>query len=218
MTGSASQAAVFRGQDLLLEMLDADAVHLVRLFRHVGGDWQAPDLQYRNLRADPPAGRKAAFATLYTANSLCAAAVECGVLRADHLDRYVWDEDLAKQYRVVRYTHREAAVFIPLDGRNRDLIGLAGGLRRFAGYEPFQEVALQLFMRFGRTCHGLCWESFHRNQPGRVYAVWHHRKESMGLRIESSTPYVTLADDAEWRGFLAACPDVKGISAAPSRH
>jgi hypothetical protein len=44
--------------------------------------------------------------------------------------------------------------------------------REFAGYEPYQAVALELFERFGAIVHGLSWESFHRNQLGRVYAIF----------------------------------------------
>ncbi|MEQ1684243.1 MAG: RES domain-containing protein [Burkholderiaceae bacterium] len=218
MVSSSIHQNGFRGQDLHFEMLDPDAVHLVRLFRHDGGDWQPPQEQYRNLRVDPPSGSKAEFAVLYAANTLPAAAMECGILRADHLDRYVWDADLAKQYKVVRYTYQTAAIFVPLDGRNREVMGLAGGQRRFMGYDPYQQASLRLFKRYGQTVHGLCWESFHRDQPGRVYAIWHHRKDAMGLRIDSPQPYVMLADDPKWLEMLESYPDIQQIRSLPPTH
>ena len=43
------------------------------------------------------------------------------------------------------------------------------------GYTPYQEAAIELFRRFGPLAHGLSWESFHRSQPGRFYAIRYHR-------------------------------------------
>lgn len=208
-------AGAFPGRDLELELLDPDSERLVRLFRHPGGEWEPPPEAFRNLRVDPPAGEKDAFAVLYTASTLATVAIECGVLRADARDRYTWATDLAKQYRVVRYAFAAPALFVPLDGRNRTVLGLAGGQRRFAGYEPWQATAHEVFRRFGRIVHGLSWESFHRNQPGRVYALWHHHKSTVGLRIASPAPYATLAEDEEWQSFLAAHADVEALAPPP---
>ena len=206
----------FRGRDLELELLDPDSERLVRLFRRPGGEWEPPQEAFRNLRVDPPTGDKGAFAVLYTASTLATVAIECGVLRADPEDRYTWAVDLAGQYRVVRYAFAAPALFVPIDGRNRTALGLAGGQRRFAGYEPYQAAAYEIFLRFGQVVHGLSWESFHRNQPGRVYAVWHHHKSTVGLSIASPAPYATLAQDAEWHAFLAAHADVEPLEPPPS--
>ncbi|MBL8485168.1 MAG: RES domain-containing protein [Rhodocyclaceae bacterium] len=208
-----SSAATPHARDLNLELPDPDAVRLVWLFRHPLGHWEAPDEKYRDLRVDPPVGHKADFAVLYTASSLPAVAMECRILRADQLDRYTWDQDLAAQYRVARYTYTAPALFIPIDGDNRRLLDLSGERRKFAGYAPFQETALQLYTRFGQLAHGLSWESFHRNQPGRVYAIWHDRKAAMALVVDPG-PYGALADDTEWLRFLADYPDIEGSAGA----
>jgi len=89
---------------------------------------------------------------------------------------------------------------------------LASGPRTFNSYVPFQEVALELFERFGTVVHGLSWASFHRNQLGRVYAIWHHHKATLQLAITTSKPYTSLADDPDWLRFLAANPDVERIA------
>ena len=49
------------------------------------------------------------------------------------------------KYRVVRYAFAAPALFVPIDGRNRTALGLAGGQRRFAGYEPYQAAAYEIF-------------------------------------------------------------------------
>ncbi|CAM2192455.1 RES domain protein [Paraburkholderia kururiensis] len=209
---SAASPGGFRGRDLELELLDANSEPLVRLFGHPGGDWDPPEEKYRNLRVDPPAGHKDAFAVLYTGNTLATVAIECHILAADAADRYTWLRERAEKYRVVRYAFDAPAVFVPIDGpRNRAALGLAGGQRKFAGYECYQEVALALFNRYGQVVHGLSWESFHRNQPGRVYALWHHHKTTVRLRIISPDPYRVLVEDDEWNSFLAANPDVEEI-------
>ena len=205
-------AVPFDARELDLELLDPGSTPLVRLFRHPGGDWDPPPEVHRKLRVDPPKGHKGDFAVLYTGNTLATVAIECGVLRADAQDRYTWATDLAAQYFVVRYAFDAPALFIPIDGHNRATLGLAGGQRRFAGYEPFQEVALGLFQRFGKVVHGLSWESFHRNQPGRVYAIWHHHKTTVGMRVTSPDPYMKLVDDDEWAQFLAANPEVEPLA------
>ena len=163
--------ARFRGRELELELFDPNSEQLVRLFRHPGGEWEAPPEKYRNQRVDPPHGHKADYAMLYTAGTLPAVAVECRVLRVDSQDRYAWSRTLASQYQVARYNFAAPALFVPIDGANRGVLGLQGGTRKFAGYEPYQKVALTLFQRYGQVIHGLSWESFHRNQPGRVFAL-----------------------------------------------
>jgi hypothetical protein len=123
-------------------------------------------------------------------------------------ERSAWAADRAATRKVVRYALTAPALFIPIDGNNRELLGLRGAQRRFAGYEPYQLAAHALYNRFGRVVHGLSWESFHRNQPGRVYALWHHHKATTGLKITSEQPYKTLIEDEEWQLFLNANPDI----------
>lgn len=88
-----------------------------------------------------------------------------------------------------------------------DRLGLSGSARRFDGqaYIPYQEVAPELFYRFGSLAHGLSWNSFHRNQLGRVYAIWHHRKTALKLS-RPVAPFIKLDGDPEWSAFLAAWP------------
>jgi hypothetical protein len=206
----------FRGRELQLELIDPGSVPLVRLFRHPGGEWEPPREAYRNLRADPPAGFKEAFAVLYTGSTLATVAIECGILRADARDRYTWAADLAEQYRVVRYAFSAPALFVPIDGSNREPLGLAGGQRKFTGYEPYQQAAHALFVRYGRVVHGLSWESFHRNQPGRVYALWHRHKPTIGLAIQTAAPFQRLVDDPEWKQFLLAHPRIEALTPPPA--
>lgn len=214
MTGT--MVASFSGRDLEVELLDPGSTALVRLFGHPGGDWDPPPEAKRDLRVDPPAGHKGAFAVLYTANTLVTVAIECRVLSADANDHYTWDMQRAVHYDVVRYAFAAPALFIPIDGNNRNATGLAGDQRKFAGYEPYQSVALELFQRYGQVVHGLSWESFHRNQPGRVYALWHHHKSTIGLSVTSPDPYPKLIDDTEWKAFLAANPEVEAIAPPPA--
>jgi hypothetical protein len=209
---SALLAATVRGRDLALELLDPGSETLVRLFRHPGGEWEPPPAIYRNLRVDPPAGHKDDFAVLYTATTLPAVAMECRVLSADTRDHYTWSRNLAEKYQVARYAFAAPALFIPIDGPNRSRLGLDGSQRPFAGYAPYQEAALALHQRYGELVHGLSWESFHRNQPGRAYAVWHHRKASMQLALALPGPYPRLVDDTEWQKFLVDYPEVEEIA------
>jgi len=65
-----------------------------------------------------------------------------------------------------------------------------------------------LFLRFGKVVHGLSWESFHRGQPGRVYAIWHHQKAAIALEAAKSA-YGSLEEDDEWVAFLAEYPDIE---------
>jgi len=138
--------------------------------------------------------------------------MECRVLRADDRDRYTWAADLAGQYKVVRYDYLSLALFIPIDGRNRQPLGLSGGQRKFKGYASYQEVALDLFRRFGQLVHGLSWESFHRGQPGRVYAIWHHQKEGRDrARGSKAAALRQTRKDDEWLAFLAENPDIERL-------
>lgn len=218
---SRSVAASFRGQDLALDLLDPDSEPLIRLFSRAGGEWKPPKPEYRNLRVDPPGGHKRSFAVLYLGNTLPTVAIECGILHADHADRYTWSTDRAKRYRVARYAFSRPGLFVPIDGPNRSILGLDGRQRPFGGYEPYQSVALELFERYGKVVHGLSWESFHRNQPGRVYALWHHHKRTIGLRLVDPTPptsdprFSRLVDDREWSAFLAANPQVEALDPPP---
>lgn len=208
----------FRGRDLELELLDPGSTPLVRLFRHSGGEWDPPPPGVkRELRVDPPPGSQGAYDVLYTASMLPTVAIECRILSADPRDRYSWAVDVAERYWVVRYKFASPALFIPIDGhRNREALGLAGGQRKFSGYEPYQVVCHELFKRYGAVVHGLSWESFHRNQPGRVYAIWHHHKATIGLSITSPTPYEKLLDDAEWKQFLADNPEIEALTPPPA--
>lgn len=206
MTTSAKD---FRGRELELELLDPGSLILHRLFKHNGGDWEPPPEVYRNLRVDPPDGHKAAYAVLYTGDTLATVATECHVLSADLYDRYTWNSAAAQQYRVVRYQFDAPAMFVPIDGRNRDVLGLRR--RSFGTYADFQRVSFELFRRYGRILHGLSWDSFHRNQPGRVYALWHHHKDTIGLRIEPPPPYPLLTDDPQWQAFLAEHPEIERV-------
>lgn len=208
MTSGAGTPAPWDARQLELELVDASALQLVRLVRHAGGEWDAPPAVHRNERVDPPAGHKDDYAVLYMARTLEAVAMECRVLHRDVADRATWDADRAKQYRVIRYKHTKPAIFAPIDGRNRHTLGL-GGEKRAPGYAPFQQVALEVFQRYGEVIHGLSWESFHRGQPARVYALWHHHKASIGLEIVSIAPYPLLIDDAEWNDLLAARPEIE---------
>lgn len=121
MTGT--MVASFSGRDLEVELLDPGSTALVRLFGHPGGDWDPPPEAKRDLRVDPPAGHKGAFAVLYTANTLVTVAIECRVLSADANDHYTWDMQRAVHYDVVRYAFAAPALFIPIDGNNRNATG-----------------------------------------------------------------------------------------------
>lgn len=218
---SRSVAASFRGRDLALDLLDPDSEHLVRLFSRAGGEWKPPKPEERKARVDPPSGHKRAFAVLYLGNTLPTVAIECGILHADHADRYTWSTDRAKRYRVARYAFSKPGLFVPIDGPNRRILGLEGSQRSFGSYAPYQSVALELFERYGKVVHGLSWESFHRNQPGRVYALWHHHKRTIGLRLfdspsSGSDPrFPRLFDDREWSAFLTANSQVEAIDPSP---
>jgi len=198
-------------RELGLELLDPGSVPLYRLFRHPGGDWDPTPAAYRHERADPPAGHKDAFAVLYLGDSLPAVAIECRILRVDFADNYTWLRSIASQYEVVRYEFSQPAVFLPLDGGNRHKLGLAGRQRALGSKGPFQEAALALYERFGRVVHGLSWESMHRDQAGRIYALWHEHKATIGLTRPGSRDYQRLVDDPEWHEFLTEHPAIEAI-------
>jgi hypothetical protein len=197
----------FEGAQLELELLDPSSVELVRLFRHPGGDWDPPPAAYRNQRVDPPVGKESDYAVLYTGDCIEAVAVECRILACDSRDRYTYDIARTREYSVVRYEMLAPAIFIPLDG-NRKVLGLRGF---DPDYERHRSVAHELFTRYRGVVHGLSWDSYHRNQPGRVYALWHDHKDSVELVIKSSKPYSLLAEDPDWLKFLASRPDIDGL-------
>lgn len=200
----------FRGKALGLELLDAGSEPLFRLYSRPGADWEPPAPQYRTNRVDPPPGHEAEFAVLYLGNTLATVAMECRVLYADQDDRYTWNEVKARRYRVARYTYSSPSIFIPLDGRNRVALDLEGRTRRLKDYLPFREVGRELHRRYSGVVHGLSWESFHRSQPGRVYALWHQHKATIGLQVRPGD-HPQLPEDADWLAFLAENPDVHGI-------
>jgi hypothetical protein len=204
--------ATFAARDLDLELLDPLKDPLVRLFRHGDGDWEPAPAKYRNLRVDPPAGNKDKYAVLYMANALPAVAMECRILNVSAADEWTWIRKTADEYKAVRYVTDKPSLFLPIDGRNREKLGLTGKQRKFFGYEPYQQVAYELFVRFGELIHGLSWESFHRNQAGRVYALWHAHKATVGLRIVSPDPYSELSTDTEWQCFIKENPEIIEIA------
>ena len=206
--------SAFKGSQLDLELLDAGSLQLVRLFRptrQADGDWQPPEPRYRDKRVDAPPSARNRFAVLYTANTLPCVAAECRLLSADAQDRWTWRRDLAQQYQVVRYTAHAPALFLPIDHPNDRWLGLTGERSALGSYSTYQTLALELFERYGSVVHGMSWNSFHRNQLGRVYALWHHHKATVGLTIASAKPYVALVDDAQWQRFLAENPAAEAI-------
>ena len=199
-------------QDLKLELLDPNSVPLWRLFRHPGGDWEEPDPNYRHERVDPPDGHKSDFAVLYLGNTLPGVAIECRLLRADYRDRYTWARDTANAYQVVQYTFGEPALFLPIDGDNKRRLGLDPASRRPGKRDAFQDASLALFTRFGNVVHGMSWDSMHRDQPARVYALWHRHKATIGLERR----YPLLPEHPAWRQFLLDNPDVDETTAFPT--
>lgn len=202
---------VLKLEDLTLEILDSTSAPLVRLFRHPGGDWTPPAPIYRNLRVDAPEPDKNDYAILYTGDSVECVAMECRVLSEDRDGNLTWSKSKAEQYEVVRYEHTLPAIFLPTDGSNRPRLNLRLGGEEFGTYAPFQRMAHEVYERLGKILHGFCWHSFHRGQPGRVYAIWHHRKKSMGLTIHPAAPYKRLIDDPEWQSFVSACPGLEQV-------
>lgn len=189
--------------DLQLEMREPGDLSLVRLFRRTGGEWDEPPAAFRTMRYDPPAGYKNDYSLLYTGEHVEAIAMECDILAVDRAGAWTYDEAKAKASWVARYQFTNPAIFIPMDvNRHRFNIDR----RPFVpGYGPFQEAAHELWRRFGATVHGLSWWSMHRHQPGRVYALWHHHKATLGL-VKPTGPFNKLHEDADWKAFLAANP------------
>lgn len=196
--------------DLEVVLLDPQN-DLVRLFRHDGAHLEPPEEKYRNARVDPPDGHKGDFAVLYLGQEISTVAVECHILSELPSGNYQWLRDRAQSYKVARYCSALPSLFLPIDGRNRKLLGLDGKNVAFKRYAPYQAIGLELFQRFGQTVHGLTWTSFHRNQPGRVLALWHHHKETIGLTVTSKEPFGSLVSDAEWKSFLAANPTIEKL-------
>jgi hypothetical protein len=203
-------------RELELELLDPGSVTLVRLFKFPGGEWSPPPPVYRNLRVDPPAGHKDDYAVLYTGDDLAAVATECLILQTGEGDRAIWRQDKAVGYRVARYGFLKPALFLPIDGKNRQRLGMAGGQRPWGGYDAWQETGLALHQRFAHVVHGLSWESFHRNQPGRVYALWHDHKPTIDLQLTTPGDYPLLTEDTQWLAFLAAHPEIEAIDVGGS--
>ncbi|MEQ8042395.1 hypothetical protein ABQW67_05475 [Xanthomonas hortorum] len=202
---------MFDASDLEVLLLDPQK-DLVRLFRYDGAHIHPPEEVFRNARVDPPVGHKSEFSVLYLGQSIATVAVECHILSEDAKGAYRWLRGKANEYKVARYRSGKPALFIPIDGRNRKLLGLEGDDVPYNGYAPFQAVSLELFQRFGNVVHGLTWSSFHRNQPGRVFALWHHHKDSIGLKVTSTEPFSSLAADDGWREFLAKNPAIQEIA------
>lgn len=196
----------FKGHHLQLELVDPGSVRLIRAYEHPMGDWHPAPVEFRRNHVDPPPGYGDAFAMLCTASNIQAAATEVRAMWWDpRLGRSFWCPKAAAAHRVARFELESPGLFIPIDGPNRMVFGLQG--RYDPSYETSRWVALALFRRYGHLAHGLSYESFHRFQPGRVYAIWHSRKEGLLLRSKDGHPAVI--DDPEWRAFLGAHPEVE---------
>lgn len=192
----------FAARDLNVELVDPGTLVLQRLFRHAKGEWEPPGPEYRNLRVDPPEGYKDAYAVLYTGDSLLAVAMECHILSVDLHDTWTLNLDMESQYFVARYTTSAPGLFLPIDGPNRVRLGLTNlPIHKVPVYAAFQSAGLELFRRFGNLAHGLSWASFHRHQAGQVYAIWHHRKDALKLKVEPSI--TSLKEDIEWKDLIA---------------
>lgn len=193
----------YRASDLDLEMCEPGDIAMVRLFRRTGGEWDEPPPTHRNMRCDPPAGKKDDYALLYTGNNIEAIAMECEILTVDRKNNWAYDDAATKAYSVARYEFTQPALFIPLDA-NRNRLNI--DRKPFVpGYGPWQDAAHELWTRFGTVAHGLSWWSMHRHQLGRVYALWHQHKTTIGL-VQPSGPFDKLEEDAEWKALLATNP------------
>lgn len=204
----------FFGKELALELLDPGSVGLVRLFRRPGAHWEPPPPEFRVQRCDPPPEHKGDYALLYMCDSVQASAAECRILNVDRRDRYSFDEALTESYQVVRYNYTGPALFIPMDADNRETMGLDVFQ---IGYAHYQKAAHELWRRYRGVAHGLSWSSFHRNQPGRVYALWHEHKDSIGLAVDGPEPHTfhKLVEDPDWQAFLDRSPEVTEIQLQP---
>ena len=204
----------FLARQLRLELLDAGETALVRLYKQTragqaGGEWEPPPPAFRDLRVDPPAGHKDAFAVLYTSDTIACVAAECRVLQynAAH-DVFLVDRTLMGQYLVARYAFAAPALFVRIDADDAAALGLqprtyVGGMNLANSYDRYQAASLALWERFGELAHGLSWQSMHRGQLGRVYAIWHHRKPHLKLVYDAARSGALLADDGEWKIFEA---------------
>ncbi|WP_377155368.1 RES domain-containing protein [Roseateles sp. UC29_93] len=202
---------LFNGRELDLELVDPGTVTLIRAYDHPDADWNPPPARFRNNHIDPPVGHENEFAVLYTASNVQSCATEVRALFWDCWSNQIfWKPSVATQLRVVRFRMRQPGLFIPIDGPNRHVLGLEGKLE--PGYESSRRMALELFRRYGHLVHGLSYESFHRFQPGRVYAIWHSRKEEMDLQPSVERP--RLGDDVEFQAFLAAHPFIQPLGEA----
>jgi hypothetical protein len=210
----ASRLAALRSTDLALELVEPGDVSLVRLYRRPGADWEEPPPKYRTMRADPPVGHQDRFAVLYLGDSLFAVAEECRVVTVVDGDRYFWQAGKAAEYKVARYTFARPALFIPVDGANARRLKLDGAHRTIGTYDDHQHVALELYERFHTVAHGLSWASYHRDQPGRVYALWHEHKATIGLARTDPATHPRLIDDEEWRTRVLIMPHLERLDAA----
>jgi hypothetical protein len=190
----------FKASDLHVELRDP-GLTLVRLSARPEGHWKPPPARFRDLRVDPPAGHKSAYAVLYTANSAFVIGQECKVVTDMADGRWMLNLDREARNRIGRYVTTKAGCFIPIDGPNREKLFADTSAVLPGSYEATQAIGLELFRRFAGVAHGLCWESFHRHQTGRVYAVWHNRKTALGILAPTAQP---LQSDGEWRGIIDA--------------
>lgn len=207
--------STFSGSDLALEVLEPGSQTLFRLNRHPGGDWEPPPPEYRTQRADPPDGHKDRYAVLYVADSLECVAMECRLLVEDAKGQWTWQRDKSAAYDLVRYSVHAPGVFVRLDSDDRKRLGLPSPGARFGEpniYKDSQELCLEIYERFGKVTHGVTWQSFHRHQPGRVYAIWHDRKDQLGLVRDPAPPYRKLPDDPQWQEFLDTHNGIQAIS------
>ena len=199
--------APLSGADLSIEVRDASAAPLIRLFRRPGGAAGMTPPAHRNGRYDPPPGEKEHFCVLYTADNIAAAAMECRILLADSRDQYSYAQSLASQYKVARFEHASPALFIRMDA---SLLQKLGVPRFSPTYSPHQQAAKTLFERYGNTVHGLSWESFHRGQPGRNYGFWHHRADAIGLKpLQQEPDCPELLKDHDWIELIRANPAIE---------
>lgn len=81
-------------------------------------------------------GSRLALELIDTANTLACVAMECRVLQVDASDRYTWNRKAAERYDVVRFGFSKPAIFMPIDGLNRDELGLGGTLQPLGSYRP----------------------------------------------------------------------------------
>lgn len=212
----------FTARDVRLELLDAGAFPLVRLYKHAragaaGGEWEPSPPAYRKLRVDPPPGHESEFAVLYTSDTLPCVAAECRVLQYNpQEDSFQVARALLREYRVARYTFDGPGLFVNIDAAEAEALGLqpralGPGVSLRKPYERYQAVALALFHRFGELAHGVSWQSMHRNQLGRVYAIWHHRKAHLQLVHDVAGSGATLGDDLAWKAFEAENPGLPDV-------